>query len=122
MGVAGRDLAPQWLFSRDLVASSYTETYTAANGSEVTEALQGQVWPGQPPAQGGREGSGGKAGRALTPTLRRTTASTRATWRGSHTPLPASAPVTASGESFRPRHGVRKSGPQCYPRPSRAVN
>lgn len=29
--------------SRDLLGSSYTETYSAANGSEVTEQLHGQV-------------------------------------------------------------------------------
>lgn len=42
----------QWFSSRDLVGSGYTETYTAANGSQVTEQLQGQVRPGGPP-QGG---------------------------------------------------------------------
>lgn len=35
---------PQWISSRDLVGSGYTETYTAANGSQVTEQLQRQVW------------------------------------------------------------------------------
>lgn len=34
---------------RDLVGSGYTETYTAANGSQVTEQLQRQVRPGAPP-------------------------------------------------------------------------
>lgn len=37
--------APRWLFSRDLVGSGYVETYTAANGSQVTEQLQRQVGP-----------------------------------------------------------------------------
>lgn len=31
------------LSSRDLLGSSYTETYSAANGSEVTEQLHEQV-------------------------------------------------------------------------------
>jgi hypothetical protein len=30
--------------SRDLLGSGYTETYSVANGSEVTEKLHGQVW------------------------------------------------------------------------------
>lgn len=34
---------PCWVSSRDLVGSGYRETYTSANGSEVTEPLQGQV-------------------------------------------------------------------------------
>lgn len=33
----------KWFPSRDLLGSSYTETYSAANGSEVTEQLPGQV-------------------------------------------------------------------------------
>ena len=48
--------APQWLSSRDLVGSGYTETYKAANGSQVVEQLQRQV---RPRAALGKAGSGG---------------------------------------------------------------
>lgn len=41
----GAARAPRWLFSRDLVGSGYAETYTATNGSQVTERLQRQVGP-----------------------------------------------------------------------------
>lgn len=36
---------PQRFSSRDLVGAGYTETYTAANGSQVTERLHKQVGP-----------------------------------------------------------------------------
>ena len=50
LGEAGGAQGPQQLFSRDLVGSGYTETYTATNGSQVTEQLQRQVWAaGGPP-------------------------------------------------------------------------
>ncbi|XP_061259916.1 disintegrin and metalloproteinase domain-containing protein 8 isoform X3 [Bos javanicus] len=42
LSVPGVARAPRWLFSRDLVGSGYVETYTAANGSQVTEQLQRQ--------------------------------------------------------------------------------
>ncbi|XP_028369266.2 disintegrin and metalloproteinase domain-containing protein 8 isoform X2 [Phyllostomus discolor] len=38
----GRNVTLHLQKNRDLVASSYTETYTAANGSQVTQPLQGQ--------------------------------------------------------------------------------
>lgn len=47
-------------------------------------------------------GSGSESCRALMPVFRRTTASTRATWKGTLSPLPASAPAMASGGCSRP--------------------
>lgn len=58
--VPGAARAPRWLFSRDLVGSGYAETYTAANGSQVTEQLQRQVWP-QCSCPGPAAGAGSRA-------------------------------------------------------------
>ena len=60
-----------------------------------------------PKASGGGAGSAGTGSGALMPSSRRTTASTRATWRGTRAPLPASAPAPASGGCCRPG-GVRQ--------------
>lgn len=51
-GFWGRQAGPRasrGLFSRDLVGLGYVETYTAANGSQVTERLPRQVWPPSDP-------------------------------------------------------------------------
>lgn len=55
--------APQWLSSRDLVGSGYTETYKAANGSQVVEQQQRQVraWAALRKAGSGRGGGGLRA-------------------------------------------------------------
>ncbi|KAM5322887.1 disintegrin and metalloproteinase domain-containing protein 8 isoform 2-T2 [Glossophaga mutica] len=42
LGTRGHNVTLHLRKNRDLVASSYTETYTAANGSQVTQPLQGQ--------------------------------------------------------------------------------
>jgi hypothetical protein len=88
------------LSSRDLLGSSYTETYSAANGSEVTEQLQEQVWclASLPWA------SGIKVARLMTLSrFLRTIASTKAMWKGTRAQLPVLAPVLASGMYCRPR-------------------
>lgn len=95
--------APQWLFSRDLVGSGYTETYRAANGSQVVEHPQRQVWARDSPPQGRQWAERGQGRGPLTPPPScRVTASTRATWRDTSIPPPASAPVPASGGCRRP--------------------
>lgn len=89
--------------SRDLLGSSYTETYSAANGSEVTEQLHEQVW-----CQASlRWASETKATRLTTlPHSFRTIASTRAMWKGMRAQLPVLAPVLASGMYCRLRQEV----------------
>uniref|UniRef100_A0A2K6L6L0 ADAM metallopeptidase domain 8 n=1 Tax=Rhinopithecus bieti TaxID=61621 RepID=A0A2K6L6L0_RHIBE len=42
LGATGHNFTLHLRKNRDLLGSSYTETYTAANGSEVTEQLRGQ--------------------------------------------------------------------------------
>lgn len=89
--------------SRDLLGSSYTETYSAANGSEVKEQLHEQVWcqASLPWA------SEIKAARLMTlPHFYRTIASTRAMWKGTRARLPVLAPVLASGIYCRPKQEV----------------
>lgn len=85
------------------MGSGYTETYRAANGSQVVEQGQRQVGPRtalERPAAG-RRGGGGELRAPHASPFCRVTASTRATCRDTSTPPPASAPVWASGGSRR---------------------
>lgn len=60
-------------------------------------------------------GSESESCRVLMSASRRTTASTRATWKGTLSPLPASAPVMASGGCSRPgQSGSECQGPSTH--------